>query len=115
MYLMNEKKRTFRMLAGWVVLLAIGAGVLPGQAPVACVTTPAGVPCNLGTGQAPGTVNTASDPIWNIVPNIDNTLAPTGNTSGPAVPIGDPVSAWVPEPSGLHWIATEPSSKGDPG
>src|ERR1039457_5744397 len=31
MYLMNEKKRTFRMLAGCVVLLAIGAGVLPGQ------------------------------------------------------------------------------------
>src|ERR1039457_6156743 len=115
MYLMNEKKRTFRMPAGCVVLLAIGAGVLPGQVPVACVTTPASVPCNLGTGQAPGTVGTASDPIWNIVPNPNNTPAPTGNTSGPAVPIGDPVSAWVPAPSGLHWIATEPSSKGDPG
>src|ERR1017187_5963373 len=106
MYLMNEKKRTFRMLAGCVVLLAIGAGVLPGQVPVACVTTPASVPCNLGTGQAPpGTVNTASDPIWNIVPNIDKTLAPTGNTSGPAVPIGSPI--WtLPIPTGLHWIAT---------
>jgi hypothetical protein len=109
MYLMNEKKRTFRMLAGCVVLLAIGAGVLPGQVPVACVSTPASVPCNLGTGQAPGTSGTASDPIWNII------SAPFGNTSGPAVLIGDPVSVWVPAPSGLHWIATEPSSKGDPG
>ena len=109
------KVKTYRigMLAGCAALLAIGAGGLAGQTPVACVGTPASVPCNLGTGQAPGTVGTASDPIWNIVPNPNKTLAPTGNTSGPAVPIGDPV--WGPAPSGLHWIATEPSSKGDPG
>jgi hypothetical protein len=104
MYLMNEKKKIFRMPAGCVVLLAIGAGVLPGQTPVACVTTPASVPCNLGTGQAPGTVNTASDPIWNIV------SAPkgSGNTSGPAVLIGIPV--WGAAPLGLHWIATMPGT-----
>jgi len=115
MYLMNKKKRTFKTLAGCVALLAIGAGGLPGQTPVACVTTPASVQCNLGTGQAPGTSGTASDPIWNIVPDpLTGKTAPTGNTSGPAVPIDDPI--WgLPIPAGLHWIATEPSSKGDPG
>ncbi|MGA2740869.1 MAG: hypothetical protein ABSG65_25955 [Bryobacteraceae bacterium] len=99
------------MLAGCSVLLAMSAGALPGQAPVACVTTPPSVPCNLGTGQAPGTVNTASDPIWNIVPNPPNPLnqpfAPTGNTSGPAVLIGgQPI--WGYAPTGLDWIATVP-------
>src|ERR1035438_8544458 len=98
------KTYRIRMLAGCAALLAIGAGRLAGQTPVACVGTPASVPCNLGTGQAPGTVNTASDPIWNIV------SAPkgSGNTSGPAVLIGKPI--WGPAPPGLHWIATMPGA-----
>ena len=102
------KLKTYRigMLAGCAALLATGAGRLAGQTPVACVGTPASVPCNLGTGQAPGTVNTASDPIWNIVTNPNGTPAPTGNTSGPAVLIGKPI--WGAAPPGLHWIATVP-------
>jgi hypothetical protein len=56
---------------------------------------------NLGTGQSPGTVDTASDPIWMIIG------APSGSpNSGPAVLIGNPI--WGPAPAGLHWIATEP-------
>jgi hypothetical protein len=38
--------------------------------------------------------------------------APTGNTSGPAVLIGDPV--WGAAPAGSHWIATDPLPA-DPG
>src|ERR1019366_4165437 len=78
-----------RMLAGCAAMLAIGAGALP-----ATTIT------NLGTGQVPGTVGTASDPIWRII------SAPTGNTTGPAVLIGDPI--WGAAPAGLHWIATDP-------
>ena len=84
-----------RMLAGCAAMLAIGAGALP-----ATTIT------NLGTGQVPGTVGTASDPIWRII------SAPTGNTSGPAVLIGDPI--WGAAPAGLHWIATDPAPA-DPG
>ena len=78
-----------RMLAGCAAMLAIGAGALP-----ATTIT------NLGTGQVPGTVGTASDPIWRII------SAPTGNTTGAAVLIGDPI--WGAAPAGLHWIATDP-------
>lgn len=84
-----------RMLAGCAAMLAIGAGALP-----ATTIT------NLGTGQVPGTVGTASDPIWQII------SAPTGNTSGPAVLIGDPI--WGAAPAGLHWIATDPRNPGGP-
>ena len=80
-----------RMLAGCAAMLAIGAGALP-----ATTIT------NLGTGQVPGTVGTASDPIWRII------SAPTGNTTGAAVLIGDPIPVWGAAPAGLHWIATDP-------
>ena len=82
------KTYRIRMIAGCAVMLAIGASGLPAST------------INLGTGQS-GTVNTASDPIWSILG------APTGNTSGPAVLIGDPI--WGAAPAGLHWIATDPS------
>ena len=78
------------MLAGCAVMLAIGTRVLP-----ATTIT------NLGTGQFPGTVGTASDPIWRIISAL------TGNTTGAAVLIGDPI--WGAAPAGLHWIATDPS------
>ena len=61
----------------------------------------AGTITNLDTGQAPGVVNTASDPIWNIL------SAPFGKTSGHAVLIGDPI--WGAAPAGSHWIATDPA------
>src|ERR1039457_6421519 len=65
----------------------------------------AGTITNLDTGRdtgvSPGVVNTASDPIWNIL------SAPFGKTSGPAVLIGDPV--WGAAPAGPHWIATDPA------
>jgi hypothetical protein len=61
----------------------------------------AGTITNLDTGQSPGVVNTASDPIWKIL------SAPFGNTSGPAVLIGDPI--WGAAPAGSHWIATDPA------
>lgn len=60
-------------------------------------------PCNIGTGQAPGTANTASDPVWTIG------SAPSGNTSGPAVIIGSPIWGLV-LPAGLNWIATIPGT-----
>jgi hypothetical protein len=86
-------KTYIRILASFGALLVIAAGALP-----ATTIT------NLGTGQVPGTVGTASDPIWRIIG------APTGNTSGPAVLIGDPI--WGAAPAGLHWIATDPSNAG---
>ncbi len=55
---------------------------------------------NLGTGRAPGVVNTASDPVWKIFDEKKDI------TVGPAVLIGDPT--WGAPPSGLHWIATQP-------
>lgn len=55
---------------------------------------------NLGTGQSPGVINTASDPIWKIFNASQDII------TGPAVLIGNPV--WGPAPGGLHWIATQP-------
>jgi hypothetical protein len=55
---------------------------------------------NLGTGRAPGVVNTASDPVWKIFDEKKDI------TVGPAVLIGTPT--WGAPPSGLHWIATQP-------
>jgi hypothetical protein len=64
---------------------------------------------NLGTGQSPGTVNTASDPIWRIID------IKTDVDKGPAVLVGTPTSSWSQAPQGLHWIATRPgpTSGGD--
>jgi hypothetical protein len=55
---------------------------------------------NLGTGQAPGTISHASDPIWTIF------NAQADIITGPAVLVGNPI--WGPAPQGLHWIATQP-------
>jgi hypothetical protein len=96
---MKMKKYGIGMLAGCAGLLAIATGALTAQ-PLCTPSVTAY--CNLGTGQSPGTVNTASDPIWNIVSD------PNGNPPGPAVLIGKPV--WGAAPLGLHWIATMPGS-----
>ena len=62
---------------------------------------------NLGTGQAPGVANHASDPVWKIF-DIKRDVV-----TGPAVLIGNP--KWGAAPTGLHWIATQPgpNSGGD--
>ena len=54
---------------------------------------------NLGTGQAPGVPDKASDPVWQF-------FDPKTDTVIPAVLIGNPV--WGAPPSGLHWIASQP-------
>lgn len=56
-------------------------------------------PLNLGTGQAPGVVNQASDPLW-------KSFDPVGDVFTGAVLVGNPV--WGAAPAGLHWIATHP-------
>jgi hypothetical protein len=56
---------------------------------------------NVGTGQAPGVADTASDPIWTISDK-------NGVDLGPAVPIGNPV--WGAAPAGLRWINTKPGA-----
>ena len=79
------------------VMLMMGV-VTPARADA----TPSSCSVNLGTGQAPGVVDTASDPIWNIF-DVKKDL-----DLGPAVPIGKP--GWGAAPAGLHWIATRPGS-----
>ena len=57
---------------------------------------------NLGTGQAPGVANQATDPIWRFYDPIHDT------DTNPAVLIGTPI--WGAAPGGLHWIATQPGA-----
>ncbi len=76
------------------MLAGIAAALLSGSSVASAATI------NLGTGQSPGIIDTASDPIWTIV------SAASGNTSGPAVLLGSPI--WGAAPDNLHWIATDP-------
>ena len=93
----------------WVAVAALTLAGTGLHAGAICSNSSA---CDIDTGQLPGVASTASDPFWTIV------SAAQGNTSGPAVLIGDPIWSLPLTPTvlanGVHWISTVPSP-GDPG